>query len=96
VRLKGVIEAKEQQMPTGVLRLVFRRAYALITPRRGVETVNSGASLRETPDDIRKSGRPRLPVRNPETEGMVGVAPPAAAYRSGDSRRVSIRGDQSE
>jgi putative hemolysin len=96
VRLNGVIEAEQQQMPTGVLRLAFRSAYALITPRRDVETVNSGASLRETPDDIRKSGRPRLPLRNPETEGVVGVAPPAAAYRSGDSGRVSIRSDQSE
>jgi len=42
VRLNGVIEAEEQQMPTGVLRLAFRSAYALITPRRDVETVNSG------------------------------------------------------
>jgi len=72
-RFEGVIEDEEQEMLTGVMRLADRSARALMTPRRDVESINLGATPRETMDAIRKSGRPRLPVRNPETEDVVGV-----------------------
>lgn len=72
-RFEGVIEDEEQEMLTGVMRLADRSARALMTPRRDVETIDLGATPRETLEAIRKSGRPRLPVRNPETEEVVGV-----------------------
>lgn len=72
-RFEGVIEDEEQEMLTGVMRLADRSARALMTPRRDVETVDLGASPEDTLEAIRKSGRPRIPVRNPETEDVVGV-----------------------
>jgi len=72
-RFEGVIEDEEQVMMTGVMRLADRSARALMTPRRDVQTIDLGATPRETLDAIRQSGRPRLPVRNPETEDVVGV-----------------------
>jgi len=72
-RFEGVIEDEEQEMLTGVMRLADRSARALMTPRRDVETIDLGATPRETLEAIRRSGRPRLPVRNPETEDVVGV-----------------------
>jgi len=72
-QFEGVIEDEEQEMLTGVMRLADRTARALMTPRRDVQTIDIGASPRDTLEAIRKSGRPRLPVRNPETEDVVGV-----------------------
>ena len=72
-RFEGVIEDEEQEMLTGVMRLANRTARALMTPRRDVETIDLGATPRAALEAIRKSGRPRLPVRNPETEEVVGV-----------------------
>lgn len=72
-RFEGVIEDEEQEMLTGVMRLADRSARALMTPRRDVDTVDLGGTPRETLEKIRQSGRPRLPVRNPETEEVVGV-----------------------
>lgn len=72
-RFEGVIEDEEQEMLTGVMRLADRSARALMTPRRDVQTVDLGASPRAALDVIRKSGRARLPVRNPDTEEVVGV-----------------------
>ena len=72
-RFEGVIEDEEQEMLTSVMRLADRSARALMTPRRDVETVDLGASPEATLEAIRKSGRPRIPVRNPETEEVVGV-----------------------
>ena len=72
-RFEGVIEDEEQEMLTGVMRLADRSARALMTPRRDVQTIDLGASPGETLEAIRRSGRPRLPVRNPETEDVVGV-----------------------
>lgn len=72
-RFEGVIEDEEQEMLTGVMRLADRSARALMTPRRDVETIDLQASPEELLEAIRKSGRPRLPVRNRETEEVVGV-----------------------
>ena len=72
-RFEGVIEDEEQVMLTSVMRLADRSARALMTPRRDVQTVDLGATPQQTLDAIRASGRSRLPVRNPETEDVVGV-----------------------
>ncbi len=72
-RFDGVIEDEEQEMLSGVMRLADRSARALMTPRRDVELID----LQATPDEaiavVAASGRPRIPVRNRDTEEVVGV-----------------------
>lgn len=70
---EGVIEDEEQEMLTGVMRLADRSARALMTPRRDVEMVDLQSTPEELAAAIRKSGRPRLPVRNRDTDEVVGV-----------------------
>ena len=69
----GVIEDEEQEMLSGVMRLADRSARALMTPRRDVELVDLQATPEETIAAIRASGRPRIPVRNRDTDEVVGV-----------------------
>lgn len=70
---EGVIEDEEQEMLTGVMRLADRSARALMTPRRDVMMVDLQATPEEAMEVIRKAGRPRLPVRDRETEDVMGV-----------------------
>jgi putative hemolysin len=69
----GVIETEEQEMLSGVMRLADRSARALMTPRRDVELLDLDASSEETLDAIRRIARPRIPVRNPDTDEVLGV-----------------------
>jgi putative hemolysin len=71
--VEGVIETEEQEMLTGVMRLADRSARALMTPRRNVELLDLDASPDETLAAIRRIARPRIPVRNPATEEVLGV-----------------------
>lgn len=70
---EGVIEDEEQEMLTGVMRLADRSARALMTPRRDVMMVDLQSTPEEAMEVIRKAGRPRLPVRDRETEDVMGV-----------------------
>ncbi len=70
---EGVIETEEQQMLTGVMRLADRSARALMTPRRDVELLDLGSTPDETLAAIRRIARPRIPVRNRETDEVLGV-----------------------
>lgn len=72
-RFEGVIEDEEQEMLTGVMRLADRSARALMTPRRDVMMVDLQSTPEEAMEVIRKAGRPRLPVRDRDTEDVMGV-----------------------
>ena len=69
----GVIETEEQEMLSGVMRLADRSARALMTPRRDVELLDLDATPEDTLQAIRRIARPRIPVRNPETDEVLGV-----------------------
>jgi putative hemolysin len=70
---EGVIEPAEREMLSGVMRLADRSARGLMTPRGDVEMLNVNAPAEETLEAIRESGRPRLPVQDPETDEVLGV-----------------------
>ncbi len=70
---EGVIEPAEREMLSGVMRLADRSARGLMTPRRDVEMLRVDATSEETLEAIRRSGRPRLPVQDPETDEVLGV-----------------------
>nr|WP_245218750.1 hemolysin family protein [Rubellimicrobium aerolatum] len=70
---EGVIEPGEREMLSGVMRLADRTARGLMTPRRDVEMLRVDASPEATLEAIRRSGRPRLPVQDPETDEVLGV-----------------------
>nr|WP_246849497.1 hemolysin family protein [Rubellimicrobium arenae] len=70
---EGVIEGAEREMLSGVMRLADRSARGLMTPRRDVEMLHVDATSEETLQAIRESGRPRLPVQDPETDEVLGV-----------------------
>jgi putative hemolysin len=69
----GIIETEEQEMLSGVMRLADRSARALMTPRRDVELLDLDATAAETLEAIRRIARPRIPVRNPDTDEVLGV-----------------------
>lgn len=69
----GVIEAGEQDMLSGVMRLADRSASQLMTQRRDVVSVDLEATPDEVLDVIRESGRARLPVRSRATDEVLGV-----------------------
>ncbi len=70
---EGVIEPAEREMLSGVMRLADRSARGLMTPRRDVEMLDVNARPEVTLEAIRQSGRPRLPVQDPETDEVLGV-----------------------
>lgn len=70
---EGVIEGAEREMLSGVMRLADRSARGLMTPRRDVEMLDVDAPPEVTLEAIRESGRPRLPVQDPETDEVLGV-----------------------
>jgi putative hemolysin len=70
---EGVIEGAEREMLSGVMRLADRSARGLMTPRRDVEMLDVDATPEATLEAIRESGRPRLPVQDPETGEVLGV-----------------------
>ncbi len=70
---EGVIETEEQEMLSGVMRLADRSARALMTPRRDVELLDLGSTPEETLAAIRRIARPRIPVRDPASEEVLGV-----------------------
>lgn len=69
----GVIEAEESEMISGVMRLADRTARGLMTPRRDVEVVDIEDDLLEIREQLRRSNRSRLPVRNGSSDEIVGV-----------------------
>jgi putative hemolysin len=69
----GVIEGAEREMLSGVMRLADRSARGLMTPRRDVEMLDVNAPPAAALEAIRESGRPRLPVQDPETGEVLGV-----------------------
>ncbi len=69
----GTIETEEQEMLSGVMRLADRTARALMTPRRDVELLDLDTTAAETMAAIRRIARPRIPVRDPATEEVLGV-----------------------
>ncbi len=69
----GTIETEEQEMLSGVMRLADRTARALMTPRRDVELLDLDMTAEETLAAIRRIARPRIPVRDPATEEVLGV-----------------------
>jgi putative hemolysin len=72
-RVEGVIESGEQDMMTGVMRLADRSAKALMTPRRAVEMIDLDDPQSRILAEIRRIGRPRIPVRR--GDDVLGVSP---------------------
>ena len=69
-----MIETEEQEMLSGVMRLADRSARALMTPRRDVETDRSRRARQpKRCAAIRRIARPRIPVRDPATDEVLGV-----------------------
>ena len=77
----GTIETEEQEMLSGVMRLADRTARALMTPRRDVELLDLDATAAETLAAIRRIARPRIPVRDPATEEVLGRPLPDRCLR---------------
>jgi putative hemolysin len=88
-RAEGLIEPEEREMMAGVVRLADRTARALMTPRHEVEMLDLTATPGETVAAIRRIARPRMPVRNPETDEVVGIITLSEAFDA-LSRRQSL------
>lgn len=86
---EGLIEPEEREMMAGVMRLADRSARALMTPRHEVQMLDITATPGETVAAIRRIGRPRMPVRNPETDEVVGIITLTDAFDA-LSRRQSL------
>lgn len=86
---EGLIEPEEREMLAGVMRLADRSARALMTPRHEVQMLDLHATPAETVAAMRRIGRPRMPVRNAETEEVVGIITLADAFDA-LSRRQSL------
>ncbi|BCH54166.1 DUF21 domain-containing protein [Agrobacterium vitis] len=69
----GVIESEESQMISGVMRLADRTARGLMTPRRDVELISVDDTIEEIRETLRNSQHSRLPVRNGNSDEIVGV-----------------------
>ncbi|MCM2292244.1 hemolysin family protein [Allorhizobium sp. BGMRC 0089] len=69
----GVIESEESQMISGVMRLADRTARGLMTPRRDVEAISLDDTLDEVRDLLAKSQHSRMPVRNGNSDEIIGV-----------------------
>ncbi|MGV2130539.1 hemolysin family protein [Agrobacterium vitis] len=69
----GVIESEESQMISGVMRLADRTARGLMTPRRDVELISVDDTIEEIRQTLRESQHSRLPVRNGNSDEIVGV-----------------------
>ena len=69
----GVIETEEQAMISGVMRLADRTARGLMTPRRDVEVVDIEDTPEEIRETLRKTQHSRLPVRNGNSDEIIGV-----------------------
>ena len=69
----GVIETEESAMISGVMRLADRTARGLMTPRRDVEVVDIEDDVAELREQLRNTGRSRLPVRNGISDEILGV-----------------------
>lgn len=69
----GSIEADEQQMISGVLRLGDRAARALMTPRTEVEWLNLSEPENVLRQNLIESTHARLPVSRGDMDDMIGV-----------------------
>ena len=69
----GVIETEESAMISGVMRLADRTARGLMTPRRDVEVIDINESLEEIREKLRQTLHSRLPVRNGDSDEIIGV-----------------------
>ncbi|MEJ5022256.1 hemolysin family protein [Ochrobactrum vermis] len=69
----GVIETGESRMIAGVMRLADRTARGLMTPRMDVEMVDVDDSFEEIREQLRNTGRSRLPVRGENSDEVIGV-----------------------
>ncbi len=69
----GVIETEESAMISGVMRLADRAARGLMTPRRDVEVIDIEDDATEIREQLRKTQRSRLPVRNGASDEILGV-----------------------
>lgn len=69
----GAIEADEQQMIAGVLRLGDRAARALMTPRAEVDWLNLGDPESALREQLIETKHSRLPVSEGDLDEMIGV-----------------------
>lgn len=69
----GSIEAHEQQMIAGVLRLGDRAARALMTPRTEVDWLDLSAPENELREKLVETTHARLPVSRGDMDDMIGV-----------------------
>lgn len=69
----GVLESQERDMIAGVMRFADRTARALMTPRREVELLDLSDDIETIREQVRTTRRSRLPVREEEPDGIIGI-----------------------
>jgi putative hemolysin len=69
----GVLEDREEQILTHVLRLDVREARNLMTPRTEMVALETGQSLAEALTVIRETGLSRIPIYKETPDQIVGV-----------------------
>lgn len=77
----GVLKAGEHDMLAGVMRLADRTARALMTPRRDVETLDLAAAPEALEEQLRRTRRTRLPVRDCAEDAIIGIINTKEALR---------------
>lgn len=76
----GVIESEESQMISGVMRLADRTARGLMTPRRDVDAIGVDDTVDEIREKLNESQHSRMPVRNGNSDEIIGVMPVKSFY----------------
>lgn len=76
----GVIENDESAMISGVMRLADRTARGLMTPRRDVEVIDADIGADELRQKLKETQRSRLPVRDGNSDEIIGILATKAAY----------------
>lgn len=69
----GVIEAAEQAMISGVMRLGDRTARALMTPRTEVEAIDATLSAEDMREALPATSHTRVPVYEGSVDSVIGV-----------------------
>lgn len=77
---EGLIEPEEREMISGVMRLADRSARALMSPRRDIEFLDSTLEGPALLAAIQRIARPRMPVRNPENDEVLGIITLSEAF----------------
>lgn len=71
-REEGVLSSSEHELISEVMELPEIRVKEIMTPRVDLVTLNTGADAAELFELVRASGHPKIPVRDPQQDELVG------------------------